>query len=215
MNGRNRSPLQSVAPSNPGSAAPRVPLLPPAEALEAAEAAGVHPELARLTVFQVLLQHPQLAKAMQGLLFTLLLRGRLDGRLRELVIMRLAWRTGSLYEWTQHWQVATEMGVPEEDLLAVRDWEAHPNFGGAERAVLAATDETLAVGTISSSTWAACEAQLGGRQELLELVVAIGHWRMYSSLLRSLEVPLESDLTPWPPDGLPPDLAGGWPGGEL
>ena len=70
-----------------------------------------------------------------------------------------------------------------------------------ERAVLAATDEMLAGGTISPETWAACEKYVGAREELLELVAAIGTWRMISSLLRSLEIPLEEGVEPWPPDG--------------
>jgi hypothetical protein len=39
---------------------------------------------------------------------------------------------------------------------------------------------------------------------LIELVVAIGNWRLFSSLLRSLEIPLEDGVAPWPPDGKPP-----------
>ena len=70
--------------------------------------------------------------------------------------------------------------------------------------MLAATDETLATGTISPETWAACEANIAGREELLELVAAIGTWRMISSLLRSLEIPLEDGVEPWPPDGQQP-----------
>ena len=107
--------------------------------------------MADLSVFQVLLRHPSLARALNDLLTALLWRGRLDARLRELVIMRIGWVTGSLYEWTQHWRVATGLGVVEADLVAVRDWKAH-GFGPAERAVLAATDETLATGTISADT---------------------------------------------------------------
>lgn len=42
--------------------------------------------------------------------------------MRELVIMRIGWVTGSVYEWTQHWGVATALGVDQADLLAVRDW---------------------------------------------------------------------------------------------
>ncbi|MFP8876864.1 MAG: carboxymuconolactone decarboxylase family protein, partial [Myxococcota bacterium] len=36
----------------------------------------------------------------------------------------------------------------------------------------------------------------------LELLGAIGTWRFVSQLLRSLEVPLEEGVAPWPPDGL-------------
>jgi hypothetical protein len=41
-------------------------------------------------------------------------------------------------------------------------------------------------------------------QVLLELVSAVGLWRMVSTHLRSLEVPLEDGVTAWPPDGRGP-----------
>ncbi len=160
--------------------------------------------MAELSIFRVLLHHPPLAKAVFTMLSTLLFNSKLDLRLRELVIMRIGWVTGSVYEWTQHWRVAKTLGVDEADLLAVREWRSADRFGDAERAVLAATDETLASGTISTETWKACEAHVGGREGLLELVAAIGTWRMISSLLRSLEVPLEEGVEPWPPDGKDP-----------
>lgn len=171
----------------------------------AAAAAGVPAMMADLSVFQVLLRNQKVAKALQDMLSALLWQGELDARLRELVIMRLGWATGSVYEWTQHWRVATGLGIPAEDLVAVRDWRAHGGFGPAERAVLAATDETLETGTISAATWADCERHVGGPAELIELVVAIGNWRLFSSLLRSLDVPLEDGVEPWPPDGRSPD----------
>ncbi len=160
--------------------------------------------MAELSIFRVLLHHPPVAKAVFNLLATLLFNSKLDRRLRELVIMRIGWVTGSVYEWTQHWRVAKTLGVDEGDLLAVREWRSADCFGDPERAVLAATDETMATGTISPETWAACEAHVGAREDLLELVAAIGTWRMISSLLRSLEGPLEEGVEPWPPDGRDP-----------
>ena len=62
--------------------------------------------------------------AFNDLLATMLWHGALDPRLRELVIMRIGWLTGCDYEWTQHWRVASRLGVPAEDLLGVRDWQA-------------------------------------------------------------------------------------------
>lgn len=179
----------------------RVPLLDKEAAAKAAEVVGVLPQMAELNIFRALLHQPKVAKAVQDLLITLLFRGSLDARLRELVIMRLGWQTGSVYEWTQHWKVAVELGVSEEDLLAVRDWRASDRFNEADRAVLAATDETLADGAISPGTWADLESQIGDASVLIELVAAIGNWRMISSVLRSLEIPLEEGVEPWPPDG--------------
>lgn len=184
----------------------RIPRLAAEEARAAAEAAGVPALMADLSVFQVLLRHPKVASVLQGMLTALLWQGELDGRLRELVIMRIGWVTGSDYEWTQHWRVATGMGISPDDLLGVRDWRSYAGFGPAERAVLAATDETLETGTIGAATWAECESHVGGARELIELVVAIGNWRLFSSLLRSLEIPLEDGVASWPPDGRRP----GW-----
>ena len=87
---------------------------------------------------------------LNDLLATMLWRGTLDPRLRELVIMRIGWLTASDYEWTQHWRVAQGLGVSADDLLGVRDWQAHQGSGPAERAVLAATDDVVRDGAVSA-----------------------------------------------------------------
>ncbi len=187
--------------STASAAEGRVPRLPIDQSLAVGEQAGIPAMMAELSIFRVLLHHPPVAKAIFGLLSTLLFKSKLDMRLRELVIMRIGWVTRSVYEWTQHWRVAKTLGVDEGDLLAVREWRSADRFGDPERAVLAATDEMLAGGTISAETWAACEKHVGAREELLELVAAIGTGHMIASLFRSLEIPLEEGVEPWPPDG--------------
>ncbi len=186
---------------------PRVALLPLEKAKELASEIELPAPLAELNIFRVLLRHPALAQRLSGLLMMLLVQGKLDRRLRELLIMRLGWATASEYEWAQHWRVARELGIPHEDLLALRDWRSSDRFGDADRAVLAATDETLETGAISPETWELCRAHVGGTEELLELVAAIGNWRMISSLLRSLEIPIEAEMESWPPDGEKPEGA--------
>jgi alkylhydroperoxidase family enzyme len=187
------------------SASARVPQLPVEEAKAAADEAGIPDYMAELSIFRVLLNHPTLARALNDLLATMLWHGRLAPRLRELVIMRIGWLTGCDYEWTQHWRVACRLGVPADDLLAVRDWSSCSWFGGPERAVLAATDEVVRDGVVSVRTWAECESELDADSAaMIELVTAIAAWRMIASILHSLEVPLEEDVAGWPPDGQPP-----------
>lgn len=183
----------------------RIPLLPVDEAKAAADEAGVPDYMAELSIFQTLLNHPQLAGPFNDLLATMLWHGALDRRLRELVIMRIGWLTECNYEWTQHWRVASRLGVSAEDLLGVRDWRSHNDFGPTERAVLAATDDVVRDGVVSAANWADCERELGGdKTVLIELVTVIGAWRMVSSILQSLEVPLEEGVAAWPPDGRSP-----------
>lgn len=182
----------------------RVSRLSAEEARAAAAAAGLPDIMAELSVFQIALKNPPVAKALNDQLHALLQQGQLDARLRELVIMRIGWTTGSVYEWTQHWRVARRIGMTEDDILGVREWRNHAGYGPIERAVLAATDETLADGVISRGVWDDLRRLLDDDAVLFELVVAIGNWRLFSSLLRSLEVPLEDGVLPWPPDGRAP-----------
>jgi alkylhydroperoxidase family enzyme len=74
--------------------------------------------------------------------------------------------------------------------------------------VLAATDDVVLDGAVSGASWAACERELNGDTTvLIELVTAIGAWRMVSSILHSLQVPLEEGVSSWPPDGRGPTQA--------
>jgi len=184
---------------------PRVDLLSLAEAANAARSAGISEQMAPLSVFRVLLRHPAVASELASTLTTLLFRGnKLDARLRELIIMRIGWRTGSVYEWTQHWRVARGLDIPEADLAATRDWRGAANLSAADRAVLQATDDTLDQGMISNAAWEACCLHLATEAERIELVVAIGNWTMFSQLLKSLRIPLADGVEAWPPDGKAP-----------
>ncbi len=182
----------------------RIPMLDVAEAKKRAAENGIPENMAELSVFRIALHQPGVASGLNTMLRELLWKGQLDARLRELIIMRIGWATGSVYEWTQHWRVARMLDIPERDLLAVRDWRNDSQFGDAERAVLAATDDTLDLGTITDETWAACRAVFDDDAILVEMVAAIGNWRLFSALLKSLDVPLEDGVDPWPPAGEPP-----------
>ena len=186
----------------------RIPFLDVEEAKRLGEEYGVPSSMAHLNVFRVMLNHPELAAATGNLLATLLYKAnKLDLRLRELIIMRVAWRTGSVYEWTQHWRVAERLEIDAESILAVRDWRAADCLGDTDRAVLAATDETLDAGRISDATWTECCTYLETEAEQIELVLAISNWRLFSEMFRSLQIPLEEGVDHWPPDGLPSPAA--------
>jgi len=183
---------------------PRLPLLSPTEARQRAGQVGVPGPVAELNVFRVLLGHPEAAGALSRLLMGLMAGEHLSHRLRELAIMRIAWKLGSVYEWTQHWHIALDLGVPGPDLVGVRDWQSWPGFSALDRAVLAATDEMLAGSRIAPATWQACQQGLGDDRAMIELVLAIGLWSQVAGLLRSVGVPLEPGKQPWPPDGRAP-----------
>ncbi len=182
---------------------PRIKPLDLDVARRAAVAVGIPDHLAELSVFRVALRSPNVAAALHGMLHHLLFEGTFDARRRELIIMRLGWGSGSVYEWTQHWRVAGLLAVDPDDVLAVRDWRASYRFDRTDRAVLAATDEVLTSGTITDQTWTAC-AEVLDEVALVELVAIIANWRLFASVLMSWQVPLEEGVEPWPPDGRRP-----------
>jgi alkylhydroperoxidase family enzyme len=185
------------------SISPRIPLLSVEEATRIGKEHGVPSSMAHLNVFRVMSHHPDLAAAVSNLLATLLYKGnKLDERLRELIIMRIAWRTGSVYEWTQHWRVAERLEIDGASVMAVRDWQKATCLTTADKAVLAATDETIEKGRISDPTWIACCEHLASEAERIELVLAISNWRLFSEMFQSLRIPLEEGVDHWPPDGL-------------
>jgi 4-carboxymuconolactone decarboxylase len=183
----------------------RVDILPLDEAKETAKAVDMIPAFAELNIFRVMLHRPKTAKALSDLLVSLLFGGELDDRLRELLIMRIGWSTGSDYEWTQHWRIAREQfGCTDQDLLELRgDWRTSTHFGEDEKTLLAAVDELLEQGTLSADLASQCLERFG-RNATIELATAVGAWRLVSKVTNSLQIPLESGIASWPPDGKQP-----------
>ena len=182
---------------------PRLPLLDIDAAHTAAEKIGIDPKYLTQPIWTMLLARPKYAKALYAVLTDLLFRNTLPVRLRELLIMRIGWATAAEFEWAQHWDVATRAGVAAEDLLGVRDWRSSDRFGPADRAALAAADDIIAAGDISDTSWAALRDHFS-EPELLEIVGVLATWHYVSVLVRTLRVPLDEGMSPWPPDGKAP-----------
>jgi AhpD family alkylhydroperoxidase len=182
----------------------RLQCVPREEAQRLGAEFGIGAAQAGRSAFRMLANHPDLVQHVYGLLTMLSTRNKLDTRLRELMIMRLAWMTGCEYAWFQHYRIATQAGITPEEIVAVRDWRKSDLFSPVDRAVLAAADDTREHGKISDAVWAECARHLKEPSLLVEMVVAIGNWTMFSQLLQSLGVSLEEGAAAWPPDGKAP-----------
>jgi 4-carboxymuconolactone decarboxylase len=139
-----------------------------------------------------LLHHPGLAGPWLAYNGVLLFRGALAPRLRELAILRVAWRTGSEYEWRQHVRLAARLDVTDAEVAAVggggaRDWTP------LEAAVLDAADELLARQRVDDATWAVLAGHLDERQ-LVELVFVVGTYTCLAMAFRTFGVALDPDL---------------------
>jgi alkylhydroperoxidase family enzyme len=187
----------------------RVPMVSLERARELGEAMGLPARRTQSEAFRVLANNPGVARVAYNQLIQLLENNKFDTRLRELMIMRIGWVTGSAYEWTQHWRVATTAGIPPDDILAVRDWRNSDRLTPADKAILAATDECLAGKSISDAAWAEVVKHVTDPGQQVEFIIAMGNWMMFSLLFRNLRIPLAEGLTVWPPDGLASPAAQG------
>jgi alkylhydroperoxidase family enzyme len=110
---------------------------------------------------------------------------KLEPRLRELAILRVAWRTESGYEWNQHRRMGGDEGLSEAQLLAVEDGPGSTVWTGQERAVVAATDEMIDDHGVSDETWAVLTSTFE-EGTLFELLFVIGGYLCLSVVLNSI-----------------------------
>src|SRR5580704_8719050 len=85
----------------------RVPMISPERARELGEAMGMPAARTRSEAFRTVANNPGVARVAFSQLMQLLENNKFDTRLRELMIMRIGWGTGSAYDWPTHWRLPT------------------------------------------------------------------------------------------------------------
>jgi alkylhydroperoxidase family enzyme len=146
-----------------------------------------------LSVVAFFAHHPELAQ--QFLAWNHYMNSkacRLDRVTREMVILRVAIRKRSRYEWTQHLRAARAAGIPEEDIQAIASGTATGRAGLLARAVDELTDDSA----LSDETYGALAASGLDEQQLISLVFLIGTYSMLSTVLGTFRVELDPGLDP-------------------
>lgn len=148
--------------------------------------------LAPMNFLRVLAHHPSLMGNVVALGGTLMYKSGLPERLREIAIFRVAARTRSNYEWAMHRALFAERcGINEEEQRLLREGPADaPSWNEQERTVIAAVDELHDTSTISAATWSAMAA-LWQPQQLLEIVVLVGHYHLVAFFMNATGAPPE------------------------
>jgi alkylhydroperoxidase family enzyme len=112
----------------------------------------------------------------------------LDGRLRELVIIRIGYLTRVAYIVRQHVPaLALPEGLTLEECEALADWRGSDLFGERDRAVLAYADAMTADIQIPDAVFAGLKPYFGERQ-IVELTVLIGTYNMHARVMQALEI---------------------------
>src|SRR5437588_286580 len=106
-----------------------LPLLPVDEAARFGEGLGIERPLATANVFRALLHSPSATAGFHALVEALMFRNKVAARTRELIILRIGWRTGSEYVFCNHVRISRELGMRDEEILGVRDPQGCKAYG--------------------------------------------------------------------------------------
>jgi alkylhydroperoxidase family enzyme len=172
-------------------------MLPLDEAIRRGKEVRLDQRFSSLNAFRVMLHNSRAASAVAELLRTLMFRNTLNARVRELVILRNGWRTRSEYEFCQHVRVSRDLKMSDEEILGVRDPGNCPAYSEIDRAVIRMADELLDNSEVSAETWSILEKAFSS-EELVELLLVAGFWRMIAGYLKTAKVPLDADVPGWP-----------------
>jgi 4-carboxymuconolactone decarboxylase len=106
---------------------------------------------------------------------------------RELLILRVAWRMGSSYEWTQHERMGREVGLTDPQIEAIRQDLVDDAWTPSERALLKAADDMFNGFAVSTETWQSLSESFDSAQ-ILELLFVIGSYACLAFVLNSVEL---------------------------
>ena len=193
----------SLAPNSGAASDPILPLGPVDQAAQLGEKLGIDRPYATANVYRGLLNSPSATAGFYGLVNALFFHNKVAARTRELIILRIGWRTGSEYVFCNHVRFSREFGIPDEEILGVRDPQRCHAYSETDRAVLQLADELHEHAEVTRSTWAVLEKAFA-RDELVELLLIAGCWRMAAGFVKSIKIPLDADVASWP-EGKRPD----------
>jgi alkylhydroperoxidase family enzyme len=140
------------------------------------------------------MHHPALAGPFLAYNRVLLQRPVLEARLRELMVLRVAWRTRAAYEWVQHTRIAADLGMTPDEIRAITRDDTGA-WTPLEAELLAATDQLVDHQRIDDETWASLAAQLDERQ-LVEAVFVVGTYTCLAMAFNSFGLQLDPGLEP-------------------
>ena len=160
-----------------------------------------HPELAGLigkvragrrgtliNVYRLLLHTPVLAECWLNLIGAARSKTALDGRLREIVIVRVGYLNRTRYVVSQHVpELTAPEGLRPDECDALADWRSSKFFDARERAALAYADAMTRDIAVPDAVFDGLRAHFSERQ-IVELTVLIGTYNMHTRVFTALRI---------------------------
>lgn len=118
-------------------------------------------------------------------------RGTLDPQLREIAITRTGILCEAEYEVIAHKKLSKEAGVSDTKIAALEEGASSDAFTELEKQVLRFTDDVVKNNRASDETFNPLAEKLS-KQDMVELVIAIGFYVFTSKFLSNFDVDLQT-----------------------
>ena len=188
------SPLGKLRPSSP-RITPLVDLTPE---LQEIMGGGINsPAGTPLNIFGTIAHHPRLLKRFMNFAGLFLNKGLLPAREREIVILRVGWNCQSVYEFGQHTVIGQRVGLSLSEIDALTKMTSEYQWSDRDATLIAMSDDLCNDNCVSESTWKKLAIDWK-EDELIELVMVAGTYRLVSGFLNTMGVELDQDTPGWP-----------------
>ena len=145
----------------------------------------------QLNVYRVMAHHPALLRAWADLRRHIVTQTALGPERAEVVILRLAHRLGSCYEWNQHVIRGLDAGLTKSRIAALAGPVAR--MQPQDALLAAAVDALFDHAELPPDQLAALQAQFG-REGVMDLMATAGMYLTLGFIVKTTGAPLDDDI---------------------
>lgn len=147
---------------------------------------GEVPEYMRLLV-----KHPEYFKCNMET-GTVLFRGRISAREREIAVLRTGWLCGAPFEWGEHVHIAKRYGLSDEEVERATVGSSAPGWSEHDAAILRGVEELISDFAVSDETYATL-AKSWDEAQLIEFPAMVGAYITTALIQNTLRARLADD----------------------
>ena len=140
-----------------------------------------------LHLYKALLNSPPVAEGWLKFFTAIRQKTKLNGRSRELAILRVALLNGADYEYRAHVPFALQEGMTQEQIGAIPGWQLWGGFDDRDRTVLALTDCMTRGIDVPDAVFAEVRRHFDDR-EVVELTATIAGYNLVSRFLVAMQL---------------------------
>jgi 4-carboxymuconolactone decarboxylase len=141
--------------------------------------------------FRTMVKHPAIFRCALEM-GTVIFKGQIPPRDRELAVLRIGWLTRSPYEWGEHVDISKRYGITPAEIEQVIGGSAAPGWSEHDAAIIRGVEELLSDHMVSDETWAAL-AKKWNEPQLIEYVTMVGQYVTTGFVQNSLRMRLAPD----------------------